>query len=222
MSRKANPTLIGAFVLGAVALALAAALLLAGGSWFGERRQQGGLGAGVGEARSDRLGPVDDRRGQFEAVEGRLSSKRFAPIGSTPVKAERIGFADAQSHHWVTAQGVVVIEVLVAHGHAKDALAQQVRHGMLDEVLVPKVGEASRKLPDHPATAIHFAKQENSTISAQVATPEIGLHFTIAKVLKSEGLLYTLCHAAGGIWLFGISLSTNTLHQIPTRPHQLV
>ncbi len=39
MSRKANPTLIGAFVLGAIALAIVTALLLAGGSWFGERRQ---------------------------------------------------------------------------------------------------------------------------------------------------------------------------------------
>ncbi len=39
MSRKANPTLIGAFVLGAVALAIIATLLLAGGSWFGERKQ---------------------------------------------------------------------------------------------------------------------------------------------------------------------------------------
>lgn len=39
MSRKANPTLIGAFVLGALALAIIATLLLAGGSWFGERKQ---------------------------------------------------------------------------------------------------------------------------------------------------------------------------------------
>ena len=39
MSRKASPTLIGAFVLGAIALSVATTLLLAGGSWFGERRQ---------------------------------------------------------------------------------------------------------------------------------------------------------------------------------------
>lgn len=39
MSRKANPTLIGAFVLGALALAIVATLLLAGGDWFGEKRQ---------------------------------------------------------------------------------------------------------------------------------------------------------------------------------------
>jgi paraquat-inducible protein B len=39
MSKPANPTLIGAFVLGAAALAVIAMLLLAGGSWFGDRRQ---------------------------------------------------------------------------------------------------------------------------------------------------------------------------------------
>ena len=39
MSRKANPTLIGAFVLGALILAIIAVLLLAGDEWFRERQQ---------------------------------------------------------------------------------------------------------------------------------------------------------------------------------------
>lgn len=39
MSRQANPTLIGAFVLGAIILGAVAVLLLAGGQWFQERRQ---------------------------------------------------------------------------------------------------------------------------------------------------------------------------------------
>lgn len=39
MSKKANPTLIGAFVLGAVVLAIIAVLLLAGDEWFRERQQ---------------------------------------------------------------------------------------------------------------------------------------------------------------------------------------
>ncbi|MBU1235641.1 MAG: MCE family protein [Gammaproteobacteria bacterium] len=39
MSKQANPTLIGAFVLGAIALAVVATLLLGSGTWFGERRQ---------------------------------------------------------------------------------------------------------------------------------------------------------------------------------------
>jgi paraquat-inducible protein B len=39
MSKRANPTLIGAFVLGAIVLAIITTLLLAGGTWFGERKQ---------------------------------------------------------------------------------------------------------------------------------------------------------------------------------------
>lgn len=39
MSKRANPTLIGIFVLGAITLAVVAVLLLGGGQWFQERRQ---------------------------------------------------------------------------------------------------------------------------------------------------------------------------------------
>jgi len=39
MSKRANPTLIGAFIVGAIALAVVAVLLLAGGAWFQEPRQ---------------------------------------------------------------------------------------------------------------------------------------------------------------------------------------
>lgn len=39
MSRRANPTLIGLFVFGALVLAIIATLLLSGGHWFKERRQ---------------------------------------------------------------------------------------------------------------------------------------------------------------------------------------
>ena len=39
MSKRANPALIGAFVLGALALAVVAILLLAGGQWFRQPRQ---------------------------------------------------------------------------------------------------------------------------------------------------------------------------------------
>ncbi|MBS3917077.1 MAG: MCE family protein, partial [Sulfuritalea sp.] len=39
MSRRADPALIGAFVLGALALAVVTILLVAGGEWFRERSQ---------------------------------------------------------------------------------------------------------------------------------------------------------------------------------------
>jgi hypothetical protein len=77
-------------------------------------------------------------------------------------------------------------------------------------------------LLDHPGSQVHFAKEEDSTVGAKIAALEIRDDFTTPEVLKSEGLLDTLCHAAGGFWLFCISLSTNTLHQNPTRPHHPV
>lgn len=39
MSKRANPTLVGIFVMGAVILAILALLLLGGGQWFREKRQ---------------------------------------------------------------------------------------------------------------------------------------------------------------------------------------
>jgi paraquat-inducible protein B len=39
MSKQANPTLIGAFVLGAITLGIVATLLLSRGTWFGEQRR---------------------------------------------------------------------------------------------------------------------------------------------------------------------------------------
>jgi paraquat-inducible protein B len=81
MSKQANPTLIGAFVLGAVALAVITTLLLAGGTWFGKRGQhvlyfegaaqglQVGapvvfLGVKVGTVKQIQLG-LDEKSGHF-------------------------------------------------------------------------------------------------------------------------------------------------------------
>lgn len=81
MSRRASPTLIGAFVLGAIVLAMATTLLLAGGDWFTERREhilhfEGGaqglqigapvmlLGVKIGTVKSIQLG-LDESSGTF-------------------------------------------------------------------------------------------------------------------------------------------------------------
>lgn len=81
MSKQANPTLIGAFVLGAIALAVITTLLLAGGTWFGHRQQhvlyfegaaqglQVGapvnfLGVKVGTVKQIQLG-LDEKSGHF-------------------------------------------------------------------------------------------------------------------------------------------------------------
>lgn len=81
MSRRANPTLIGMFVLGAIGLAVIVVLLLAGSDWFQKRRQavmyfEGAaqglqigapvvfLGVKVGTVKQIQLG-LDETRHQF-------------------------------------------------------------------------------------------------------------------------------------------------------------
>ncbi len=61
--------------------------------------------------------------GEFEAVEGRLARQSASPVDARAVEAERIGLAHAECHHRIAPEGVVVVEILVAHRHAEDALA---------------------------------------------------------------------------------------------------
>jgi paraquat-inducible protein B len=81
MSSKANPTLIGAFVLGALALAVVATLLLAGGSWFGERRQHvlyfEGRGPGPAGRRAGGLPRRQGRHGEADPARPRRAKPRF-------------------------------------------------------------------------------------------------------------------------------------------------
>jgi len=102
MSKQANPTLIGAFVLGAIALAVITTLLLAGGTWFGERRQhvlyfegaaqglQVGapvvfLGVKVGTVKQIQLGHDDKNRRFLVAVTIEIEPQVVRTRGVEPV-----------------------------------------------------------------------------------------------------------------------------------------
>jgi hypothetical protein len=136
--------------------------------------------------------------GEFEAVEGGLADEGAPPVDARAVEAKRIGLAHAQGHHGVASKGVVVVEILVSHRHAEDALAQKLRHGVLDEVGSPVVGEAGGELVDESGAPIDLPQEEHPAVGTDVAALEIGLHFAAAEVLKSEGLLDTVRHAA--VW----------------------
>ena len=108
MSKQANPTLIGAFVLGAVALAVITTLLLAGGTWFGERRQhvlyfegaaqglQVGapvvfLGVKVGTVKQIQLGHDEKNRRFLVSVTIEIEPQVVRTRGVEPVEAVDLG-----------------------------------------------------------------------------------------------------------------------------------
>jgi len=115
--------------------------------------------------------------GEFEAVESGLAGEGAPPVDAATVETEGIDFAHAQGDHGVASKGVVVVEILIAHCHAEDALTQKLRHGVLDEFWSPVVGEAGGKLVDESGAQIDLPQQEHPTVGTDVAPLEIGLHF---------------------------------------------
>jgi paraquat-inducible protein B len=102
MSKQANPTLIGAFVLGAITLAIVATLLLSRGSWFGEQRrhvlyfegaaqglQVGAavvfLGVKVGTVKEIQLGMDQDRQRFLVPVTIEMDPQVVRSNGGEPV-----------------------------------------------------------------------------------------------------------------------------------------
>lgn len=150
--------------------------------------------------------------GQFEAVEGGLARQGASPVDAGTFKTERIGLARAEGHHRIAAEGVLVVEILVAHRHAEDALAQQIRDRVLDEGLAAMVGEAIGELIDQTGAQIDLPQEEDAAVGTDVATLEIDLNFAATEVLKSEGLLDTVRHAAAGVLCVRYYSNTNTLH----------
>jgi len=118
MSRQANPTLIGAFVLGALALGSIAVLLLAGGQWFQERRQyvmffegaaqglQVGspvlfLGVKVGTVTQIQLG-MDEKTKRFVVP----VTVEIEPQTVQPPSGEKVNLQDPQTIQRLVKQGL--------------------------------------------------------------------------------------------------------------------
>lgn len=81
--------------------------------------------------------------GQFKPVEGGLACKgtafiRFAATG----EPEWIGLTNTSSHAGIAAETVMVVEILISHCDAANALTKQIGDAVFDKTLVAKIGEA--------------------------------------------------------------------------------
>ena len=160
--------------------------------------------------------------GEFEAVEGGLSGEGAALVLLVALKAEGVCLSHAEGHDGIAAQGVVVIEVLIAHGEAENALAQELAQAVDDIALVTEIAEAMRELVDDPGAAFDLTQQHNASICTEVSALEIGFDFSLSESLQIEVGLNTVCHAAAGLSELSICLNANTLLQFPVRPRFLL
>jgi hypothetical protein len=95
-----------------------------------------------------------------------------------PRLAGGVEFADDGGQQGVAAEVVVVVEVLIAQGQAVDPLGDEIGQGMLDEVRVAMVGEAGSELVDDSGELLGLAEQQRAAIGSDVATVEVGEHFS--------------------------------------------
>jgi len=93
---------------------------------------------------------------------------------------------DGDCEERVVAQGVVVVEVLVAAGEPKDALVEELLDRMLDAPRAPPVFEAVGQLFEESKRHGHFTQQQDPAVTADVAGVECGLDAASAFLVECD------------------------------------
>src|ERR1700728_1081840 len=97
----------------------------------------------------------------------------------------------------IVAKALVIVEVFVPSGDAKDALGQQCGLGMDGECGVTRIGNDLVEGGNETEIVVGFPKKERAGIGGDVAAGKVGVNFATAGTGKREGGCGTLCHRDG-------------------------
>jgi len=131
---------------------------------------------------------------------------RVAPLG-----AERVELARGHREQRIAAQRGMIIEILVTQRQPMHALREQLRDAVLDKARLAPVAEARRERAGHSQAVIDLPQQQCAPVAAQMTAGKIRHHFARPKVLKEQGLVFTVCRWSGVGPLAGILLHTRNL-----------
>ena len=81
-----------------------------------------------------------------------------------------------QLHERIIAQGLLVVEILVAQGQAVDALAEQRELAVDDEKGMTRVGDDLVERGGESELPVGLAQQQGPGVGGEIAAGEIGLH----------------------------------------------
>ena len=90
-------------------------------------------------------------------------------------------------------QFVVVDQILVAQGNAKNPLPDQRRHGVLDQILGAMIGETVGIPLDQPDHPVGGAEQHGTGVRGHLAAVEPGHHRASFDACKAKQIRATLC-----------------------------
>ena len=130
---------------------------------------------------TDFVGASEFSVSQFQPVEARSPGQGTASIlAPQSIPSQRIGLADGCSEQGISAQIMVIVEILVTQSPTEDSLSDQVLRGMFGEPLVSTILETGSDHPAHSQRVVDHPQQQRAAIVAQVAATEIGHNFSRA------------------------------------------
>ena len=157
-----------------------------------------------------RLGPA-----QLKPVQRGLARHRRA-IG-TP----RRELAGQHRHRRIMAQLVMVVEILVSERDAEHALANERRHGVLDQVRAAGIHKAGCKAPNQADDAVGRPKQQRTCIGGDRPAVESRLHPTAFNGCKTKQVCATLRRHRGEPLQEAKALLQNNFHSFRAPMHLL-
>ena len=106
--------------------------------------------------------------------------------GLTAIGAQRFALVASHGQEWVTAEGGVVVEVVVAQGFGEEALGQEFAQGVIAIAPVARVGEGLGEAGGEAEADIDLAQEQRAAIAGEVAAGEIGQDLAAAQVGKEQ------------------------------------
>ena len=151
----------------------------------------------------------------FEPVQGRLARQRLAALAPS---AELTG---QRGQYRVTAQLIVIVQVLVAQRDPHDPLHHQRVHRVFDQLRIAPILEAGRHPFGQPQGAIDLAQQQRTRIRTDLPSVEIHRHLAAINTLRAWADYGTLCRHRGFLRDMVKSLSQNNFLISPAAMHLL-
>jgi len=140
-------------------------------------------------------GGVGPDGGEFEAVERALAGQRLATIACpSTLASRRVFLADQDGELRIVAETVVVVEIFVAQAEGEDALFEQLRERVLNQVGMPMIGETGSELVDEVELGFDLSQQEAAGIGGDGTSVEASDNLATAEVLEEQFRVITVCH----------------------------
>ena len=93
---------------------------------------------------------------------------------------------DRHGKERIEPQKIMIVEILVACGHAQQTLGDQFAHGMFDQERITCIVKAAGQAPRDPQALIDLTQQQHAPIAAKIACRKVGDYPARTEVIKTE------------------------------------